>query len=87
MQPATQEPPRRPARSRATVGEDAVDNPRVSYEPLEGATPEDELAALAAAFTFVLECFERRRACVRTEDYERSVGADVGEQPSAGEDS
>ncbi len=58
----------------------------MGYRPLEGATPQDELAALAAVYSLVLERFGRGRAVVGTGDQERSVGADAGEQPPVGDD-
>ena len=49
---------------------DALGEPRLVYVPREDATPEGELAALAAAFSFVIRCHEAKRA----------AGADGGEE-------
>ena len=45
-------------------------NHRITYVPREDATPEGELAALAAAYSFVIRCHEAKRA----------AGADGGEE-------
>ncbi|MDQ3316514.1 MAG: hypothetical protein M3522_04175 [Actinomycetota bacterium] len=41
------------------AGRGAADAPRVAYVPRADATPEGELAALAAAYAFVLDRHER----------------------------
>jgi hypothetical protein len=37
------------------------DNPRITYTPRPGATPEGELNALATVYKFVLDCSERKQ--------------------------
>ncbi len=39
-----------------------VNKPRLDYVPREDATPEGELAALAAVFAFVIQAHERKKA-------------------------
>ena len=43
-----------------------MDRSRLVYVPREDATPEGELAALAAAFSFVIRCHEAKKAAVPT---------------------
>lgn len=38
-----------------------TDDPRIAYIPREDATPEGELAALAAVYAFILKCSEQRQ--------------------------
>ena len=40
---------------------DALDETRLVYVPREDATPEGELAALTAAYSFVIRCHEAKR--------------------------
>ena len=42
--------------------EGTVGEPRLVYVPREDATPEGELAALAAVFAFVIRCHEEKKA-------------------------
>jgi hypothetical protein len=41
---------------------DAKDNPRITYFPRPDATPEGELAALAAVYAFVIGAHEQKKA-------------------------
>jgi hypothetical protein len=41
---------------------DAKGNPRITYSPRPDATPESELATLAAVFKFVIQAHERKKA-------------------------
>ena len=41
---------------------------RLTYAPLPDATPEGELDALVAAYKFILECHESRKAADPTGD-------------------
>jgi hypothetical protein len=41
---------------------------RLTYSPLPDATPEDELDALVAAYKFILECHESKKAADLTSD-------------------
>jgi hypothetical protein len=41
---------------------------RLTYTPLPDATPEGELDALVAAYKFILECHESRKAADPTDD-------------------
>lgn len=43
------------------VGRSAADAPSVVYVPRADATPEGELAALAAVYAFALECHEHKQ--------------------------
>jgi hypothetical protein len=57
-------PPKAPA-ARATVGSGSPPDsggPRVAYFPRKDATPEGELAALAAVYAVILQAHERRKA-------------------------
>ena len=45
--------------------------PRLVYVPRDDATPEGELAALAAAYAFVIRCHEEKKA---------AAGADGGQE-------
>jgi hypothetical protein len=39
-----------------------MDDPRLEYLPREDATPENELAALAAVYAFIIQAHERKKA-------------------------
>ena len=41
---------------------------RINYTPLPDATPESELDALVAAYKFILECHESKKAADPTGD-------------------
>jgi hypothetical protein len=51
---------------------DVMDSARVTYAPRADATPEGELAALAAVYAFILECHAKKKAA------EASGGEDDG---------
>jgi hypothetical protein len=54
-----------------------MDRPRLVYVPREDATPEAELAALAAVYQFVIECAQRRKAAEVGDDGEDARGEEA----------
>jgi hypothetical protein len=46
---------------------------RISYSPRQDATPEGELAALAAVYAFVLQCSKQRQIAVEISDSEHET--------------
>jgi hypothetical protein len=59
---------------------DGRDGLRVTYVPREDATPEGELAALAAVYAFVIQAYQQKKApLLRTRDERRELrGAAAG---------
>jgi hypothetical protein len=53
----------------------------LTYTPLSDATPESELDALAAVYTFILECHERKKAADPTGD-RNEVKEDIDVDPT-----
>jgi len=50
-----------------------MDDTCVFYFPREGITLEEELAALAACYAFVVEAHRRRKTVAPTDEYTRGV--------------
>ena len=64
------------------VSEPQSDTPRAVYTPREDATPEGELAALAAVYAFMLNCHEgRSRSAQVSDDENRTEVGHAGESP------
>jgi hypothetical protein len=51
-----------------------MDNVRITYKPQPDATPESELAVLAAIYAFILDCHAKKKAA------EASGGQDDGKR-------
>lgn len=56
-------------------------DPRVTYRSRSDATPEGEVAALAAVYAFVLKCHEQKVAAEGVDGKNITEGDHVGESP------
>jgi hypothetical protein len=60
-----------------------MSDPRIVYVPLESATPEGEITALAAVYAFVIRAHESKNAA--TPNHERAEGGESPEQRQQGQ--
>jgi hypothetical protein len=66
------------------VRQSSTDDPRVAYVPSEYATPEGELAALAAVYAFILKCHKQKHMAAEDSDSEHeTIGKEVSEDGRA----
>jgi hypothetical protein len=56
------------------------DNPRVAYFPRKDATPEGELAALAAVYAFIIQAHERKKAAAPANEKGKEVDTEERRQ-------
>jgi hypothetical protein len=59
---------------------DAPDGPRVTYTPRPGTTPENELAALAAVYAFVIRAHEQKKAAALATERRKEVNQEERRQ-------
>jgi hypothetical protein len=57
-----------------------MDDPRLDYLPREDATPEGELAALAAVYALVIQAHERNMAAAPANERRKEVNSEEWRQ-------
>ena len=57
-----------------------MDDPRLDYLPREDATPEGELAALAAVYALVIQAHERNMAAALANEKRKEVNSEEWRQ-------
>jgi hypothetical protein len=57
-----------------------MDDPRLEYLPREDATPEGELAALAAVYAFIIQAHERKKAAAPANEKGKEVDTEERRQ-------
>jgi hypothetical protein len=57
-----------------------MDDPRLEYLPREDATPEGELAALAAVYAFVIQAHEQKKAAAPATRRQKEVNSEKRRQ-------
>ena len=57
-----------------------MDDPRLEYLPREDATPEGELAALAAVYAFIIQAHVRKKAAAPTTRRRKEVAPEERRQ-------
>jgi hypothetical protein len=57
-----------------------MDDPRLDYLPREDATPEGELAALAAVYALVIQTHERNMAAALANERRKEVNSEERRQ-------
>jgi hypothetical protein len=57
-----------------------MDDPRLDYLPREDATPEGELAALAAVYALVIQAHERNMAAAPANERRKEVDSEERRQ-------
>jgi hypothetical protein len=57
-----------------------MDDPRLEYLPREDATPEGELAALAAVYAFIIQAHERKKAAAPANESRKEVDTEERRQ-------